>query len=87
MAKGKTKSGFEFDVDPVVFNDWDVLDYLSEMSDGNDLIAPKFVKKVLGKEQGKALVDHCRDESGRAPTKAVIEEVLDIINTLKEGKN
>ena len=53
--KGTTKTGFEFDVDPQKLDDWEILDQLSEMEDGNMLYAPKFVKKVLGKEAGYTL--------------------------------
>lgn len=85
--KGITETGFEFDVDVQALDDWEVLDQLSEMSDGNMLFAPKFVKKILGKEQGKALIEHCRDENGRVPTEKVIAEIFDIFGRIKEGKN
>ena len=85
--KGTTKTGFEFDVDPQKLDDWEILDQLSEMEDGNMLYAPKFVKKVLGKEAGKALVNHCRAEDGTVPTSKVLDEIFDIFDQIKEGKN
>ena len=83
---GITKSGFEFEADAQTLDDWDILEQLSEMSEGNMLAAPKFLNKFLGKEQGKALVAHCR-EDGVAKTEKVLSEIFEIIGQLTEGKN
>ena len=85
--KSKTESGFEFEIDANKLDDWEILDQLSEMNDGNMLYAPKFVKKVLGEEQGKKLVEHCREKDGRVPTEKVIKEIFEIFESLKDGKN
>lgn len=87
MVKGTTGTGFDFEIDETLLDDWAILEQLSEMEDGNLLYAPKFVKSVLGKEQGKALIEHCKEENGRIPTKKVMDEVLDILGKIKEGKN
>lgn len=84
--KGITETGFEFEVDVQALDDWEVLEQLSEMEEGNMLYAPRFVKKILGKEQGKALIEHCRVD-GRVPTEKVLSEIFDIFSKIKEGKN
>lgn len=84
--KGTTKTGFEFNVDVKALDDWEILEQLSEMEDGNMLYAPRFVKKVLGKDQGKALVEHCK-EGEHVSTEKVLAEVFDIFEQIKEGKN
>lgn len=84
--KGITETGFEFEVDVQALDDWEVLEQLAEMEEGNLLYAPRFAKKILGKEQGKALVEHCR-ENGRVPTEKVLAEIFDILSKIKEGKN
>lgn len=84
--KGITKTGFEFEITVEALDDWEILDQLSEMADGNMLYAPKFIKKVLGAEQAKALVAHC-SENGRTPTEKVLAEIFDIFGQMKDGKN
>ena len=85
--KGKTKTDFEWEVNPERLDSWDVLEQLSEMSDGNLLVAPKFLNSVLGPEGKKRLIEHCREEDGRVPTQKVLDEIFDIFNQVKEGKN
>lgn len=84
--KGITKSGFEWDIDVQKLDDWEILEQLSDMEEGNMLSAPKFLKKLLG-GHSKELVEHCRQEDGVVPTKKVLDEVFDIFGSLKEGKN
>lgn len=84
--EGITKTGFEFKVEVELLDDWDVLDMLAEMQKGNMLVAPDFVRKVFGKDQGKALIEHCRVD-GRVPTEKVLAEVFDVFGQIREGKN
>jgi len=85
--RGTTASGFEFSIDKEVLNDWAVLDYLGELADGYLLHLPKFTKLVLGDEQAKALVEHCKKD-GKAIPMDVATEVFEIINQLgDDGKN
>lgn len=82
-----TKSGFTCEVDPKKLDDWEILDMLSDLESGNMLTAPRFVKKVLGPEKAKELVEHCREENGTVPTKKVLTEIFEIFGALKDGKN
>lgn len=82
-----TKSGFTCEVDPKKLDDWEILDMLSELEDGKMMVAPRFVKKILGQEKAKELVNHCREENGSVPTKKVLDEVFEIFSSLKDGKN
>lgn len=84
--KGITKTGFEFEAEAQTLDDWDILEQLSAMSDGNMMVAPKFLKKFLGDKQGKELVNHCR-ENGVAKTEKVLDEIFDILSQLQDGKN
>lgn len=84
--RGVTKSGFEWDVNAERLDDWEILEILSDMEDGKMLAAPKLLKKVLG-DKSRDLLDHCRKDDGTVPTQAVLDEVFEIIGSLKEGKN
>lgn len=85
--KGTTKTGFEWEMEAERLDNWDVLEQLSEMSDGNLLVAPSFLNTILGPEGKKRLIEHCREEDGRAPTQKVLDEIFDIFNQVKDGKN
>ena len=87
MVSVKTKTGFECDIDEDRLDDWEVLDQISGMEDGDLLQAPRLLKKLLSKEDVRKLMDLHREESGRVPTEAIMDELLDIFGQVKEAKN
>ncbi len=87
MLKGKTQSGFEFEIDQKKMDNMELLDAIAEI-ENNPLAISKVVKTILGESQRKALYDHLRTEDGRVPTKAVSEEIVEIVTaTGQQGKN
>lgn len=84
--KGTTKSGFEFEIQPEKLNDYELLELIAEV-DGNPLLLPKLVNRLLGEDQKKKLLDHVRTEDGRAPIEKVSAEVTDIFTATKQLKN
>lgn len=84
-VKGKTKTGFEFEIDSAVI-DMELLDDLSEMQE-NPAITGRVLNRLLGKEQKKALYDHIRDESGHVPIESAAAELIDLFAGLENGKN
>lgn len=86
--KGKTDSGFDFDVEKEVFDDMELLDALVEADSGSLMAVSKVAQKVLGTEQKKRLYDHLRQENGRVPVQMVSDEIANIMKLLgEEGKN
>lgn len=86
IFKGKTKSGFGFEISRENFDDYELFEYISEV-DEKPQIAPKIVAKLLGNEQKNALLNHVRLDTGRVPIDAVIDELKDIMNSSAEAKN
>lgn len=85
--KGKTESGFEFEIDASVLDDMEMLDALAEVMNENPLAFPVVCTKLLGKEQKKKLYDHLRKD-GRVPVEAISAEIGSIFKELGEtGKN
>lgn len=86
--KGVTKSGFEFSVDPVVFNDMELIDMWLEVKQGADgiLTMGPIIKKILGQEAAKSLYTHCRMDDGRVPIDAVEKELEEIIGAVMPKK-
>ena len=84
---GVTKSGFKFAVDEGIADDYEFVELLCEIADGQFEKFPKFSKMVLGDEQVTALKDHLRENNGRCSTKAMIAEIFEIVGFSKDSKN
>ena len=87
MIKGKTKSGFEYEISKDVVNDYELLENLAEL-ETNPLILTTVIKQVLGVEQAEKLKDHVRNNRGTVPIDKITNEILDIFtNSGEETKN
>lgn len=82
MLKGKTETGFSYEVSDESLNDYELVEILAEV-DTNPLLLPKLVNKLLGKEQKKKLLDHLRTEDGKVPIDAISAEIMDIFQNGK----
>lgn len=82
--KGKTKSGFKFDIDKEVLEDYEFLDCwaTAQYEDNNKIF--QTITLLLGDQQKKELIEHCRNEKGRVPVTDVTNEVAEIIDILSE---
>jgi hypothetical protein len=87
MIKGKTSSGFEFEISEDIINDYELIENLGELDD-NPILLGKIVKQILGKEQTTKIKDHIRNENGMVPTDEMSQEIIEIFkNAGKETKN
>ena len=91
MIKGKTKSGFEFEINENAGDDMELVDAMADCLGTDQMKQFTGLSKVLTKLLGdnkKALYDHVRTEDGRVPTKAVEDEVAEMFNAIGDsGKN
>lgn len=84
MIKGKTRSGFSFEIPDENIDNMELLDAFAEL-DGDDFSAmPKVSLLLLGKEQKKALYAHLRTEKGNVPPEAFGEDIGDIFKAIGE---
>lgn len=79
MIKGLTSTGFEYEVDEEAI-DYEFIDALGEASEKNPLAITKAVDLLFGVNKQK-LMDHCRNEKGKVPIKAVLAELMDVLNS------
>lgn len=84
--KGKTLSGFEFELNPDTLNDYELLENMAEVED-NPIKAPAVIERILGKDQKNRLLDHVRGKDGVAKIDAVMDEFTSIFNVASELKN
>ena len=82
MLKGKTKSGFKFEVSDTALNNYELLEVISEV-DSNPVLIPKVVNMLLGNEQKAALIEHLRSEDGVVPVDAMSAELIEIFQSGK----
>ena len=87
MIKGKTKSGFVFEIDEEAKDDMELLEGLIQIDQGDLRSIPNVLVMLLGEEQKKALYDHCRGEDGVVPLDRVAEEMKDIFEAFSEDPN
>ena len=84
--KGKTSTGFEFDIEDERLDEMELVDIMAEI-DENPLLMPKLCKMLLGEEQKKRLYDHLRSEDGRVPIEATTNAIQEIFNSPGDLKN
>lgn len=87
MTTGKTSTGFEYQLEDGVFDDYELLEVLREIDKGESGKIVDMVNIMFPKEQKEALKNHVREENGKVPASKLIKEVMEIFNNEKEGKN
>lgn len=86
MISGKTQSGFEYTIADNIGDDYELLELMGEVRNGDTLAIFALIDRVLGREQHNALKEHCRVD-GRVSTTRMNEEIVDIFTNSKEVKN
>lgn len=89
--KGKTSSGYKFDINEEKLKEWDFMDLLSDAESEDDSVKLRatvsLVKYIFGADYGK-FIDHIKKQNeGRAPVEAVLNEVTAVLvacNTAKK---
>ncbi len=87
MIAGKTNSGFAFEIDEEVMDDYELLETLRGVDKGDVFLLTDAAKQILGSEQLNALKDHIRDEKGKVSAKKMIEEIGQVLSSNSQGKN
>ena len=87
MIKGKTQTGFEYELNEKVLNNYELVENIAEIEE-NPLAITTIVKQLLGKDGTERLKEHIRDENGIVTTDKMMKEIVDIFqNSGKETKN
>lgn len=63
--------GLSIDVDAAVFQDYEFLEALSEVADGQPASIVRPFRMLFAGDAYQAVKDHLRDEDGRVPVKAM----------------
>lgn len=87
MIKGTTTTGFEFELEDEVLDDYELLEVLVEVDKGNYGLVTKMVDILLGESQKEALKNHIRKNTGRVSAKKMMEEISEIFQASNSLKN
>lgn len=87
MLKGITESGFEFEIDEESLDDWELLELLQEIDDGNIGKLSKAIVFMLGEEQYTKLKNFIKARDGKIKASVMVDEFSSIMNANKEIKN
>lgn len=86
--KGETKSGFKFEISERRLNNYELLELIGEVDEGQGQVFPKVVKLLFGDEQAKDFKDHLREEDGIVPNDKMADEIKSVfesVNGLKKS--
>ena len=90
--KGKTKSGFKFDFDERILNDWRFVKAIAKADNTSNPSAMlagtvELVSLIFGDKED-ALMEHIASKNdGYVPQDAIKDEIIDIIEQGKDLKN
>lgn len=86
MLKGTTKSGFRYEINENVGDDYEVLKLLTKVENDGTLLF-ELVDKILGKKQATNLENFLKKQDGYISTKKISQELIDIFNSAPKLKN
>lgn len=87
MITGTTSSGFSYEVEDEVLDDYEFLELLSKIDKGKNGLIVEMVDRFLGEKQKEKLKEHVRDENGRVSAVRLLGEVMEIFRSHGAGKN
>lgn len=86
MITGTTKSGFDYSIGDEALDDYELLEDLSDIDQGDIFKITIVARRILGEEQLQALKEHIRNEKGRVSAEKMGDEINQILN-VKTVKN
>lgn len=91
LIHGTTKSGFEYWVDKRVMNDWRFVALVGKITTGSDIDKIVAVEQALrllfGDAYGTLLNFIAEKNEGFVPSEKVVEEFVEIINSIKNSNS
>lgn len=87
MLQGTTTTGFAFELEEEVLDDYELLEALRSLDKGDGQCVIDVVDRLLGEKQKEKLKDHIRNEKGRVSVKRLMDEVAEIFHACNAGKN
>lgn len=91
LIHGTTKSGFEYWVDKRVMNDWRFVALVGKITTGSDIdkiVAVEQALRLLFGDAYETLLNFIAEKNeGFVPSEKVVEEFVEIINSIKNSNS
>ena len=87
MIEGATSTGFQFKIEDDAADDYELVEVLTEIDNGEWQKVTEMTTRLLGPEQRDALKEHVRGENGRVSFKEICNEVGEIFVAANKTKN
>lgn len=87
MIKGKTNTGFDYEIDELKLDDWELLEKFNAIDKGDTGIFVDVANDLLGTKQMKALKKHVKEKDGRVSISGMVAELTNIFEEAAEIKN
>lgn len=84
--KGKTKSGFKYEIDEENADNYELLEALADI-ETDPFATTRVVNLFLGKQEAMRLKNHIRSESGIVSATKLVDELKEIFNSISATKN
>lgn len=85
--KAKLNDGYQTEIIEENIGDWEFLEILSDIDEGEEGLIVKAARMMLGKEGVKDLKEHLRNERGKVPTASMVEALRELMESASELKN
>lgn len=85
MLKGKTSTGFQFQIAEGALDNYELVEALADI-ETDPFSVTKVVTLLLGKEQKEKLKEHVRNDKGVVTTTALMKEIEEIFKTQNQVK-
>ena len=86
--KAKLSDGFEIEISESVTDDWEFLEVLASIDEGETGLIVRAAKMLLGNDGVKALKEHLRSKDGKVSSTAMVTalgELMESVNSLKNS--
>lgn len=85
MIKGKTSSGFAYELPENAIDNMELIDALAETTENNPMAVSRVCRLFLGEGLRKRLYDYLRTEDGRVPIEALSNELGEMFASYGEA--
>ena len=85
--KAKLNDGFEVEILDSTVDDWEFLEVLASIDEGEAGQIVKAAKMLLGVDGVKMLKEHLRGENGKVSSSAMVEALGELMESVNELKN
>jgi len=82
----RLSDGFEIEISESVTDDWEFLEVLAGIDEGETGLIVKAARMLLGNDGVKALKEHLRNKDGKVSSTAMVTalgELMESVNSLK----